>query len=155
MSRMQQQLQRWWQSLQKREQQLVLGAGVTLALAAFYWLLWAPLHLNYQSQQVQLQQVSQQLLQVSNFPVVSTQTKVQGSLTDIISSSARTHKIQVSRMQPQNDQMQVMLNDISFDQLLTWLHALQYQHNVSIVQLDLAVADAPGMVRVRRLLVES
>lgn len=149
------QLQSWWQSLQKREQQLVLGAGVTLALAAFYWLLWAPLHLNYQSQQVQLQQVSQQLLQVSNFPVVSTQTKVQGSLTDIISSSARTHKIQVSRMQPQNEQMQVMLNDISFDQLLTWLHALQYQHNVSIVQLDLAVADAPGMVRVRRLLVES
>ncbi|MDF3126909.1 MULTISPECIES: type II secretion system protein M [Rheinheimera] len=152
---MMKQLQSWWQSLQKREQQLVLGAGVTLAVAAFYWLLWAPLHLNYQSQQVQLQQVSQQLLQVSNFPVVSTQTKVQGSLTDIISSSARTHKIQVSRMQPQNDQMQVMLNDISFDQLLTWLHALQYQHNVSIVQLDLAVADAPGMVRVRRLLVES
>lgn len=150
-----QQLQSWWQSLQKREQQLVLGAGVTLALATFYWLLWAPLHLNYQSQQVQLQQVSQQLLQVSTFPVVSTQTKVQGSLTDIISSSARAHKIQVSRMQPQNEQMQVMLNDISFDQLLTWLHALQYQHNVSIVQLDLAVADAPGMVRVRRLLVES
>ncbi|WP_261373471.1 type II secretion system protein M [Rheinheimera sediminis] len=149
------QLQSWWQSLQKREQQLMLGAGVTLAVAAFYWLLWAPLHLNYQSQQLQLQQVSQQLLQVSTFPVVSTQTKVQGSLTDIISSSARTHNIQVSRMQPQNDQMQVMLNDISFDQLLTWLHALQYQHNVSIVQLDLAVADAPGMVRVRRLLVES
>jgi general secretion pathway protein M len=149
------QLQSWWQSLQKREQQLVLGAGVTLAIAAFYWLLWAPLHLSYQAQQQQLQQVSQQLLQVSSFPVVSTQTKVQGSLTDIISSSARGHKIQVSRMQPQNDQMQVMLNDISFDQLLTWLHELQYQHNVSIVQLDLAVADAPGMVRVRRLLVES
>ena len=149
------QLQSWWQSLQKREQQLVLGAGVTLAIAAFYWLLWAPLHLSYQAQQQQLQQVSQQLLQVSSFPVVSTQAKVQGSLTDIISSSARGHKIQVSRMQPQNDQMQVMLNDISFDQLLTWLHELQYQHNVSIVQLDLAVADAPGMVRVRRLLVES
>ena len=48
-----------------------------------------------------------------------------------------------------------MLNDISFDQLLAWLHELQYQHNVSVVQLDLAAADAPGMVRVRRLLVES
>jgi general secretion pathway protein M len=154
MSRMQP-LQIWWQSLQKREQQLVLGAAVTLAIAAFYWLLWAPLHLSYQTQQQQLQQVSQQLLQVSSFPVVSPQTKVQGSLTDIISSSARNHKIQVSRMQPQNDQMQVMLNDISFDQLVTWLHELQYQHHVSIVQLDLAVADAPGMVRVRRLLVES
>lgn len=149
------QLQSWWQSLQKREQQLVLGAGVTLAIAAFYWLLWAPLHLSHQTQQQQLQQVSQQLVQVRSYPVVSTQTKVQGSLTDIISSSARTHKIQVSRMQPQNDQMQVMLNDISFDQLLTWLHELQYQHHVIIVQLDLAVADAPGMVRVRRLLVES
>ena len=106
-------------------------------------------------QQQQLQQISQQLLQVRSYPAVSAQTKVQGSLTDLISSSARTHKIQVSRMQPQNDQMQVMLNDISFDQLLAWLHELQYQHNVSIVQLDLAVADAPGMVRVRRVLVES
>lgn len=154
MSQMQQ-LHSWWLSLQKREQQLLLGAGVTLAIAAFYWLLWAPLHQSYQTQQQQLQQMSQQLLQVRSFPVVSVQSKVQGSLTDIISSSARTHKIQVSRMQPQNDQMQVMLNDISFDQLLIWLHELQYQHNVSIVQLDLSVADAPGMVRVRRLLVES
>lgn len=154
MSRMQQ-LQSWWLSLQKREQHLVLATAVTLTIAAFYWLLWAPLHQSYQVQQQQLQLVSQQLLQVRSFPVVSAQTKVQGSLTDIISSSARTHKIQVSRMQPQNDQMQVMLNDISFDQLLTWLHELQYQHHVSIVQLDLAVADAPGMVRVRRLLVES
>lgn len=154
MSQMQQ-LHSWWLSLQKREQQLLLGAGVTLVIAAFYWLLWAPLHLSYQTQQQQLQQLSQQLLQVRSYPLISTQTKVQGSLTDLISSSARSHKIQVSRMQPQNDQMQVMLNDISFDQLLAWLHELQYQHNVSIVQLDLAVADAPGMVRVRRLLVES
>jgi general secretion pathway protein M len=148
-------LQSWWLSLQKREQQLVLGAAVTLVVAAFYWMIWLPLHQSEQNQQQQLQQLSQQLQQVRSFPVMSAQNKVQGSLTDIISSSARTHKIQVSRMQPQNDQMQVMLNDISFDQLLAWLHELQYQHNVSIVQLDLAVADAPGMVRVRRLLVES
>ena len=98
--------------------------------------------------------LSQQLLQVRSYPVVSTQTKVQGSLTDLISSSARTHKIQVSRMQPQNDQMQVMLNDISFDQLLTWLHALQYQHGVKLVSLDIATAEKPGMVRVRRMVVE-
>ena len=150
-----QQLHSWWLSLQKREQQLLLGAGVTLVIAAFYWLVWAPLHQSYQTQQQQLQQVSQQLLQVRSYPAVSAQTKVQGSLTDLISSSARSHKIQVSRMQPQNDQMQVMLNDISFDQLLAWLHELLYQHNVSVVQLDLAAADGPGMVRVRRLLVES
>ena len=96
------QLQSWWQSLQKREQQLVSGAAVTLIIAAFYWLLWAPLHQSYQSQLVQLQKMNQLLLQVSSFPVVSTQTKVQGSLTDLISSSARTHKIQVSRMQPRS-----------------------------------------------------
>jgi general secretion pathway protein M len=149
------QLQNWWQSLQKREQQLVLIAGVTLIIAAFYWLLWAPLHQAYQSQQQQLQQVNLLLQQISAFPQVSAETKMQGSLTDVISSSARSHNIQVSRMQPQNEQMQVMLNDLSFDQLLKWLHELQYQHKISIVQLDLAQADAPGMVRVRRLLVES
>lgn len=152
---MKQVIQQWWRSLQKREQQLVLMAAVTVFVAAFYWLLWAPLHQSYQSQQQQLQQVAIQIQQIRSFPVVSTQTKSQGSLTDIISSSARSHNIQVSRMQPQNDQMQVMLNDLSFDQLLKWLHELQYQHNISIVQLDLAQADAPGMVRVRRLLVES
>ncbi len=149
------QLQSWWQSLQKREQQLLLGAAITLVVGAFYWLLWQPLHQSYQSQQQQLQVLEQQLQQVRSFPVVAAQPKIQGSLTDIISSSARVHKVQVSRMQPQNDQMQVMLNDISFEQLLAWLHELQYQHNVSIVQLDIAAADAPGIVRVRRLLVES
>jgi len=57
-------------------------------------------------------------------------------------------------MQPQNEQLTLVLEDISFEQLLGWLHTLQYQHGVKLVNLDIATADKPGIVRVRRMVVE-
>ncbi|WP_337841684.1 type II secretion system protein M [Rheinheimera sp.] len=150
-----QQLLARWSALQRREQQLLMVAAVAVLVAVFYYLLWQPLHQSLNQQQLDLVRVQQQLTQVQSFPVATAQTAPAGSLTDLLSSSARKHNIQVSRMQPQNEQMQVMLNDLSFDQLLTWLHELQYQHKVSIVQLDLSKADQAGLVRVRRLVVES
>ena len=123
-----------------------------------FWI-WQPLHQSLGNQQAQAKAAAEQLVWLqTQLPLLSAQNNAMrssASLNEVVSQTAQSFQIQVSRMQPQNDQMQVMLNDISFDQLLAWLHELQYQHNVSIVQLDLAVADAPGMVRVRRLLVES
>ena len=150
-----QQLLARWSGLQRREQQLLMTAAVVMVIAIFYYGLWQPLHQSLSQQKADLAGIQLQLNQVQSFPVATAQSGPVGSLTDLLSSSARKHKIEVSRMQPQNEQMQVMLNDLSFDQLLGWLHELQYQHKVSIVQLDLTKADQAGLVRVRRLVVES
>lgn len=156
---MKQQLLSWWASLQRREQRLVAGAAVVVVLGVFYWLLWQPLHQARDTQQQKLQSAQRQLNQLQQLlpqlkaSTVAT-TRSGGSLAQIISNSARSSGISVSRMQPQNEQLTLVLEDVSFDKLLGWLHALQYQHGVKLINLDVATAESPGIVRVRRMVVE-
>lgn len=158
MKQQQEQLVQWWHSLQQREQRLVLVAAAVMLLGLFYWALWQPLHQAKTQQQQQLDNAVQQLNQLQSLlPQLTASTEVSrsgGSVAQIISNSARSNGIQVSRMQPQNEQLTLVLEDVSFEALLTWLHALQYQHGVKLVSLDLATADKAGMVRVRRMVVE-
>lgn len=152
------QFQLWWASLQQREQQLLTGAGVVVVIALFYGLIWQPLHQARIDQQLaakgaaeQLQWLQSQLPKLGNTAV---SPKTQGSLTDVVSQTAGRYQVQVSRMQPQNDQLQLSLEDLPFDQLLRWLHELQYQQGVTLVQLNIARSDVPGQVRVRRMVLE-
>ncbi|MBZ9613021.1 type II secretion system protein GspM [Rheinheimera maricola] len=155
---MKQQLLSWWASLQQREQRLVGSAAVVVVVGMFYWLLWQPLHQAGDAQQQKLQAAQRQLSQLQQLlpqlsaagPAVSRNE----SLPQIISNSARSNAISVSRMQPSNDQLTLVLDDVSFERLLGWLHALQYQHGVKLVSLDIATAEKPGIVRVRRMVVE-
>ncbi len=158
MKQQQQQLLNWWHGLQQREQRLLAGAVVVVVVGLFYWMLWQPLHQANIQQQQRLEAAQRQLGQLQNLiPQLAAGTPVArsgGSVAQIISSSARSSGISVSRMQPQNNQLTLVLDDVSFDKLLTWLHALQYQHGVTLVNLDIASADKPGIVRVRRMVVE-
>lgn len=152
------QWQLYWASLQPREQQLLSMAAVVLAIGAFYWLVWQPLHQSRQSQQLAVQASQQQLLWLqAQLPKLSQSSGVarsSSSLTEVVSQSSREFNIQVSRMQPQNEQLQLSLEDVPFEPLLSWLHQLQYQHGLRLVQFEVAAADAPGVVRVRRLVIE-
>lgn len=156
---MKQQFLSWWTGLQQREQRLVAGAAVVVVIGLFYWLLWQPLHQAKQIQQQKLQSAQHQLNQLQQLlpqlkAAGAAPARTGGSLAQIISNSARSGGIKVSRMQPQNEQLTLVLEDVSFEQLLGWLHALQYQHGVTLLNVDLATADKPGIVRVRRMVVE-
>jgi general secretion pathway protein M len=156
---MKQQFFSWWAGLQPREQQLVSGAAVVVLVGMFYWLLWQPLHQANTAQQQKVQSAQRQLSQLQQLmpqlkAAAGTTARSGGSLAQIISTSARSAGVSVSRMQPQNEQLTLVLDDISFNQLLGWLHTLQYQHGVQLINLDVALADKPGIVRVRRMVVE-
>jgi general secretion pathway protein M len=156
---MKQQFINWWTGLQQREQRLVAGAAVVCVIAVFYWMLWQPLHQANAAVQQKVQAAQQQLSELQLLlpqlqAAGSTTTRSGGSLPQIISNSARSAGISVSRMQPQNEQLTLVLEDVSFTQLLGWLHSLQYQHGVNLINLDVAIADKPGIVRVRRMVVE-
>ena len=94
-----------------------------------------PLHQSGELQQQKLQTAQRQLNQLQQLlPQLATAGPAvsrSGSLPQIISNSARSNAISVSRMQPQNDQLTLVLEDVSFERLLSWLHALQYQHGVN------------------------
>ena len=156
---LQQQFQQWWGGLQQREQHLVLVCAIAIGVFLFYYLIWQPVHQSKVRNQQALHQAEQQLdwlnsvlpqLQQSSGSV----ERSSGSLSQVLTTSARQHGIRVSRMQPQNQQMQLVLDDVAFEQLVRWLHALHYQHGLSLVNLDVSAANQPGMVQVRRILVE-
>ena len=156
---MKQQFLSWWAGLQQREQRLLTWAAIVVTVGLFYWLLWQPLHQANAAQQQKVQAAQRQLSQLQQLlpqlkAAGNKTARSGGSIQQIISNSARSNGIRVSRMQPQNEQLTLVLEDVSFEILLTWLHALQYQHGVKLVSLDLATADKAGMVRVRRMVVE-
>ena len=158
MKQLQQQFQVWWQGLQQREQRLVLISAVVVVIGILYWGIWQPVR-QYQSNQQQRLSVAQQQLEQLNAAIPQLMAAKQGgrrsgSIAQIITQSARSSGVTVSRMQPQADQLTLVLEDLSFAQLLGWLHNLQYQHGVRLVNLELATADKPGVVRVRRMVVE-
>ena len=148
----------WWASLQAREQRLVGWGAVVLVIGGFYWLIWQPLHQSLGNQQAQAKAAAEQLVWLqTQLPLLSAQNNAMrssASLNEVVSQTAQSFQIQVSRMQPNNEQLQLTVEDVSFDKLLRWLHELQYQQGIRLVQLDLATADQPGMVRVRRMLIE-
>jgi len=156
---MKQHILRWWFSLATREQRLLLVAMPLLLLGIFYWGLWQPLHQAKARNAVALQQLESQLHSFQQaLPVLQQAAtgpeRVGGSLAQIVSNSARSFNIRVSRMQPQNEQLQLVLEDLAFEQLLSWLHQLQNKNGVRLINLDVAVTEQPGIVRVRRMVIE-
>lgn len=156
---MKQQVHQWWQSLQQREQRLVLICAVVISLFLFYWVVWQPVHQSKALNERALQQAEQQLVWLHSVLPQLQQSGVSiertsGSLSQILTSSARQHGIRVSRMQPQNEQMQLVLDDVPFEKLIQWLHDLHYQHGLRLVNLDVSLSNQPGIVQVRRILVE-
>jgi general secretion pathway protein M len=156
---MKQQILSWWFGLQAREQRMLSLAAIVIAIALFYWLLWQPLHQAQAERQQAVTAAQRQLHQLQQaIPSLqasgTTNVRSGGSLAQIISNSARGQNIGVSRMQPQNEQLALVLDELSFQRLLSWLYELQYQHGVQLLSLDLAQAEQPGMVKVRRMVVE-
>ena len=156
---MKQRMLHWWASLASREQRLVKVCVPILIVGGCYWLFWQPLQQAQLRNQKAIQQVQQQqaALQQAKPLLLQANADVQrtgGSLAQIVSNSARSLNIRVSRMQPQNEQLQLVLEDLAFEQLLLWLHQLHYQNGVRLVQIDLAATDTSGVVRVRRMVIE-
>lgn len=147
-----------FQSLTEREQKLVLLSGVVIIIALFYFVIWSPLNTSLEqaktrltSQQKLLSWVqdsanrAQQLRRSGN-----THSSLRGSLAQAVSRSTQQFSIPVSRMQPLNDELQVWVDEVPFDAVLAWLEALE-DMGVVIRQLDITEANAPGLIKIRRL----
>lgn len=149
-------LQLWWRGLQKREQQLLSVAAVVCAIGLFYALVWQPLQQNRSSQQLAAQTAEEQLVWLkARLPqLAAAPAGSGGNLNDKVAQSSRQFDIKVSRMQPKNEQLDLMLEDLPFENLLRWLAHLQAEQGVQLVQLEVSETDNAGVVRVRRLLLE-
>ncbi|WP_218354199.1 type II secretion system protein GspM [Alteromonas lipotrueiana] len=145
-------------ALSEREQKLLFIAGIAIFVALFYFLIWAPLangvdtaRTQLQSQQQLLDWVEDKALQARRLrQTSSTSSGFTGSLTQAVNQSTSQFGIPVSRLQPQDDELQVWVDEAPFDSVLEWLKALENQ-GIVILQVDIAEAGAPGLIKIRRL----
>ncbi|MBD1391102.1 type II secretion system protein M [Neiella sp. HB171785] len=148
-----------WQQLQQRERRLLIAMAVAFAVLVFYLLIWQPLHNSVTTGQQRLQaqqntlewmrtSVSRVLL--SRSATAQSSAKVSGSLSQRVNRTASQHKIKLSRIQPQKDELSVRIDKAEFNALLAWLQTLQRQR-VEVTSIDLSRDDDAGMVQVRKL----
>lgn len=151
-------LKAYYAQLSEREQRLVLISSVLLVIALFYWLLWSPLNqslskgqLALSSQQELLDWVQKNANRARQLQGSAKQnTKLSGSLAQEVNQSAGRLNILIARMQPQGDELQVWVDQVPFNDVLSWLQNLESK-GVRILDIDLAETNAPGQVKIRRL----
>lgn len=147
-----------WQQLEQKEKQLISILIATLLLAGGYWLLWQPLQNDIANTQRKVNVQTQTLADVKALGQAITDLQGGqingadvGDLNQLISSSAARNSIAITRIQTKTDSLQVWIDDVNFNQLTSWLEKLNKQYGIEIQNIDLSVADAKGMVKVRRL----
>ena len=148
----------WWQGLASREQQLVGFGSVFLVIGIFYWGIWTPIAnaeadalRNLNAQQQTLSYVKQAANKIASLKQSGAKPTVSGSLSSVVNQTAGDYGLVITRMQPQGDKIQVWMDDVPFDALLGYLSELVQKKGLSLESVDLAEADAPGYVKVRRI----
>ncbi|OUR61825.1 general secretion pathway protein GspM [Colwellia sp. 39_35_sub15_T18] len=151
-------IKQWWQQLNVREQRLVLALGSAVMVLLLYTLLWQPLNTNLANTEKKL--VSRQALltwvdeNVARYQAIKPNgsgKKTSASLSSIINRTANQYQLNITRMQPQGESLQVWLDTAPFTQLLFWLEHLANNEGLQVQAIDLASSDKAGEVRVRRL----
>ena len=147
----------WWQQLNLREQRLVMAMAAVIAVFILYGLIWQPLNDNIAKRKLKIERQQTLLTWVAENTQRYQQAKRSGgsnsgaSLSSIVNRTSRQSNITITRMQPQGDDLQVWIDEISFNQLLAWLEQLASRNNLRVKNIDLSSADQQGVVRVRRL----
>lgn len=147
----------WWQQLNTREQRLVLLLSVFVVIFVIYAYVWQPLNDNIEKSKKSIKRKQDLLTWVQENTTRYQQAQQNGStntresLSSIVNRTSKMNNINIDRMQPQGDDLQVWIDEISFNQLLSWLATLSQSHGLKVKSIDLNKAEQQGVVEVRRL----
>lgn len=147
----------WFYALSEREQKMVSLAGIVSVIMIFYFALWAPLNNALVQQQKLLDSqsafavwVDEQAGRAATLRQSASGTSFTGSLTQLVNQTTRTSKIQVARMQPVGDNLQITIDEVLFSDLMQWLDVIE-RRGVVVIQSDITESNNAGYVQVRRL----
>ncbi|KXI28279.1 type II secretion system protein GspM [Paraglaciecola hydrolytica] len=151
-------LKLYYKQLNEREQRLVLLSAVLVVIALFYWVIWSPLsqavtkgqaNLNSQKELlVWVQQNANRALQLQGS--AKPNAKFTGSLAQEVNQSAGRLNITIARMQPTGEELQVWVDQVPFNDVLSWLQGLESK-GIVVLDLDIAETNAAGQIKIRRL----
>lgn len=148
----------WWQGLDQREQQLVGCLTVIVVIFLFFTVIWQPLNDNIVKSRAKVEKQQQlaiwvdaNIARLQQFKRNGSGQKTSGSLSSVINRTAKRQAITIARMQPQGEDLQVWIDDVPFNDFLSWLELLTTKEGIKIEAVDITAGADQGTVKVRRL----
>ncbi|NAW69793.1 type II secretion system protein M [Vibrio sp. V27_P1S3P104] len=148
----------WWQSISQREQRLLLIGGAAALLGLLYWGILVPLqqqsaavNVRLNTEKQLLQWVEKRADQIVSLRQQSGVVRSTQPLNQVIASSTGQFKVELVRVQPRGDRMQVWIQPVPFSQLVDWLAYLKERQGIDVEYMDLERGKTSGVVEVKRL----
>ena len=146
----------WFSQLEQREQMSLLALGFVLAAYVIYMVVWSPLasmrdELQEQNRGVAgtLERVDAMVSEVIKLRDSGVRPGARRNLTTLINRSTARMQLQVSRLQPNSrGEIQVRLESASFDDVLSWLHEMEFREGLLVREVSVTQAGAVGRVNV-------
>ncbi|WED21934.1 type II secretion system protein M [Vibrio sp. JC009] len=148
----------WWNSNSVREQRLLLICLTLMVFAGVYWGLVQPMAdragqaQNRINSEKQLHDwVVKKADRITELRGVGGKAISSAPVNQVVSSSVGRYRVELIRMQPRNDSLQVWVKPLPFNQLLNWLAYLEESQGIGVEFIDLAASETEGVVDVKRL----
>lgn len=144
----------WFLQFNQREQLSLLALALALALYLLYQLVWSPLderrdQLALQNRGVaeSLQRVDVMVSELVQLRDSDTRATTRRNLTSLVNQSTSRWELQVNRLQPNSrGELQVRLESAAFDDLLAWLHDLEFGEGLLVREVSITESGAAGRV---------
>ena len=147
-------MNKWFSSLNQREQLSLLVLAVALGMYLLFAAIWSPLVNSRDRMLVQNQGIASSLQTVDAMVSEILLLRRSGAgnnarrnLTSLINQSTTRRNLQVSRLQPNSrGELQVRLENASFDDVLAWLHEMEFGQGLLVREVSLTRSGNKGRV---------
>jgi type II secretory pathway component PulM len=147
-------LKDWFAQLSQRDQLSLLVLGLALGLYLLYSFAWQPLGnkrtlLEQQNSAVatSLQKVDAMVSEILRLRDSGAGAGTRRNLTSLINQSTSRRGLQVTRLQPNSrGEIQVRLEGAAFDEVLDWLHEMENQQGLLVMEAAITPAGMAGRV---------
>ena len=144
----------WLQRFNIREQLSLLLMSGAIALYVLYAWVWTPLDsarddmaLRNQATRESLQRVEALVSEVLALKAAGGTNTSQRNLTSVINQTTRSQNLAVTRLQPNSrGDIQVRMENAPFDDVITWLHAIEQREKLVIQELSLTRGGGSGLI---------
>ena len=147
-------LQAWYQELEPRERQMVLGGAIVIALILIYALL-LPLQRQVNAAQLRFGERQRDLLWLQSVAPQLAALKSAGAshgseslvvLTDRVARGAGLASAIKGNQQSEDGSLSVHLEQAPFDAFIAWAGELVQQHGVLLVSASIEATSTPGLI---------
>lgn len=149
--------QQWYSALPQRDQMIVKGVGLFVALALVFVILYAPLMKENSRLQQRVQKATQTYNLIAEnaykFGSVSSSSNSGGRpVLAVATQEARGQGVTLSRYEQDGNGLRIWLDKIPFDDAVAWLETLNHKHGIRVSQITVDQQSGRGWVNVRATL---